>query len=95
MDSDSVSQQLVPKNVWLVDKVIIPGIMTILGRSFWRIFKDHDQLSTIEDQYFTMKDLNGRVKFDLTTTELLKRKSINMKTSDLSKSFKVHFDMPL
>ena len=95
MYSDSVSQQLVPKNVWLVDKVIIPGIMTILQRSFWRIFINHDQLSTIEDQYFTMKDLNGRVKFDLTTTELLKRKSINMKTLDLSKSFKVDFDMPL
>lgn len=95
MYSDSVSQQLVPKNVWLVEKVLIPGIMTILQRSFWRIFINHDQSSTIEDQYFTMKDLNGRVKFDLTTTELLKRKSINVKTLDLSKSFKVDFDMPL
>jgi len=41
-----------------------------------------------------MKELNDAINFDF-PPELHKRKSINMKTSDLNKTFKVDFDMPI
>ena len=80
MASDSVSQPLVSRTVWL-------------GRSFWRIF--HKSTPGInQSKPVIMKEFNETFNFDI-TPELHKRKSINMKTSNLSKSFKVDFDMPV
>merc|ERR1712141_202488 len=81
MTSDSVAQPLVSRTVWL-------------GRSFWRMF--HKSSPVITQRKATiMKDINEKFNFDFTTPELYERKSINMKTSDLSKSFKLDFDMPI
>jgi len=80
MASDSVSQPLVSRTVWL-------------GRSFWRMFHKSTPVIT-QSKPVIMKECNETFNFDL-TSELHERKSINMKTSNLSKSFKVDFDMPI
>ena len=84
MASDSVSQPLVSRTVWL-------------GRSFWRMFHKSTPVITQSKPVIMKEDLkecNETFNFDL-TSELHERRSINMKTSNLSKSFKVDFDMPV
>jgi len=64
-----------------------------LGRSFWRIF--HKSTPVIYHRKpVIMKELNETFNFEF-TPELHERKSINMKTANLSKSFKIDFDMSI
>merc|ERR1712042_416781 len=82
MTSDSVAQPLVSRTVWL-------------GRNFWRMFY---KTSPVINQKRTviMKDLNEKFNFDFTSNVLYKRKTINMKTSDLSESIKkLDFEIPI
>merc|ERR1712024_255173 len=82
MTSDSLAQPLVSRTVWL-------------GRSFWRLFY---KTSPVVNQKRTviMKALNEKFNFDFTTNELYKRRTINMKTSDISESIKkLDFEIPI
>merc|ERR1712018_1087504 len=77
-NSDSVSQPLVSRSIWL-------------SRSFWRIYNKSLPI-TSERKPILMKDHSENFNFDV--SELYERKSINMKTSDLSKPLKFDFNVP-